>query len=128
MATLYPWSSLAAVERFIADEGDEAMRAWAREHWNPEFLDAEPAVVKRLLPYVDLARCDCRAATILYAVDHDWVWVLDAADAAPCGFLPAFWRDAFERAQQAGSTRCIAWLLDAKGVLVGTRRAGGLEL
>jgi len=79
MAILYPWSSLAAVERFIADEGDEAMRAWAREHWNPEFLDADPAVVKRLLPYVDLARCDCRAATILYAVDHDWAWVLDAA-------------------------------------------------
>ena len=128
MEDLYPWSSLATVERVLEQYGEESLREWLAVHWTPEFLSGDPAAVNRLLPYIDLTRCGCRAATVLYAVDHDWVWVLDEADVPACGFLPPFWRDAFARAQEAGSSRCIAWLLDAKGSIVSSAHDSGLEL
>ena len=125
---LYPWSSTAVADQALKELGEDGMRRWLAENWNTEFLSADPEVVKRLLPYVDLPRCGCRAATVLYAVEHDWAWVLDAANDPACGFTPAFWRNAFDRAQDAGSSRCVAWLLDAKAEIVSDAQGGLLDL
>ena len=127
MEELYPWSSIATVNRVLESVGEDAVRNWLAQHWSVEFLDADEAVLKRLLPLIELPQCRCRAATVLRAIDYDWPWMLDAADSAACGFLPAFWRDAFERAQHAGSARCMAWLLDAKSEAIG-RDGSWLEL
>ena len=128
MEMLYPWHSLARVDSVIAQEGEDAVRDWLSAHWGSEFLDAEPDVVRRLMPLLDLAKIPNRAATVLYAVDNDWSDVLEAADGSDCGFLPAFWRDAFERARAAGSGRCISWLLDRKGEFLGNDGGKALEL
>ncbi len=127
MEMLYPWHSLARVDSVIAQEGEDAVRDWLSAHWGSEFLDAEPDVVRRLMPLLDLAKIPNRAATVLYAVDNDWSDVLEAADGGDCGFLPAFWRDAFERARAAGSGRCISWLLDRKGEFLGNDGGKALE-
>ena len=128
METLYPWYSLTRVDGIIAQEGEEAIRDWLSAHWGGEFLDAGPDVARRLISLLDLARIPNRAATVLYAVDNDWVDVLEAADAPGCGFLPAFWRNAFERARVANSGRCISWLLDRKGDYLGECGGKALEL
>jgi hypothetical protein len=128
MQDLYPWSSIAAVERVLSQTDEDAVAAWLSEHWDPSFFAADPAVAKRLLPFIDLPHCRWRAQTVLFAVERDWPWVLDKADDPACGFTPAFWRDAFMRAQEAGSARCIAWVLDANAEIVASVRGGGLEL
>ena len=126
MRELWPWSSLRAVECVLADSDSSDVREWLAAHWTAEFLEGDPAVVRRLLPYMDLSRISGRAALVLFAVDQDWVDVLDRAEEA-CGFLPAFWRDAFARAQRSGSVRCVSWLLDRKGSVIGGEKVG-LEL
>lgn len=129
MQAIHPWTSIATVERVIEQDGEEAVGAWLTERWSSDYLAAEPAVAHRLVGLLDLAHLKNRAATVLHAVDNDWIDVLSRADSPECGFLPAFWRDAFARARAAGSTRCVSWLLDRKGEYVsGTGGAEGLEL
>ena len=128
MEDLYPWSSLAAVNRVVAAAGEEEAREWLAANWGNEFLEADPEVVRRLLPLIDFTRISNRAATALYAVEHDWPEALEAVEAAHCTFLPAFWRNAFDRARAAGSGRCISWLLDRKGDVVSAGGARVLEL
>ena len=128
MDALYPWSSLQAVERALEGASEAQVREWLPTWWNAEYLQADEAVVKRLMPYIDLARVRDRAATVLFAVDHDWADVLERSDDAACGFTPAFWRDAFARAKAAGSAQCTAWLLDRKGDMLVSADSRGLEL
>lgn len=111
----------------LAAASQDDVREWLRCNWSNDFLAADPAVVRSLLPFIDLAHSSNRAALVLYAVDHDWAEVLEWADPA-CGFTHAFWRDAFERARKASSVQCIAWLLANKGDIVAPGAKDGLEL
>ena len=119
MEELYPWSSPLTVERALGQVTETEAREWLADHWDNEFLSADEAVLKRLLPLIDLPRCGNRAATVLRAIDFDWAWMLDAANDPACGFTSAFWRNAFGRAREAGSARCMAWMLDAKQAEIG---------
>ena len=125
---IHAGASPESVRQAIAQADAGELREWLARNWTPGFLDASPAVVRMLLPYLDLAHVPGRASLVLYAVDHDWAEVLPRADEPECGFLPAFWRNAFTRAQAAGSMQCRAWLLDRKRDAIGALGDTGLEL
>lgn len=125
---LKPWYSLAKVQQALDAAGEREARAWLQANWSRKFLAADPAVVRLLLAYTNLAYARDRAASVLYAIDHDWAEVLDAAVNAGCGFTAAFWRDAFVRARAAHSVQCLAWLLANEGTAVASLQDDLLEL
>ena len=127
MQAINPRTPAYVVERVLADAGEADARAWLTAHWSADFLAAGDAVVRLLVPYLEIDQVADRATTVLHAVDRDWVDVLAGADTPACGFLPAFWRNAFERAREHQSAKCIAWLLDNKAECLGGA-SRGLEL
>ena len=125
---LDPKMPIRVVERLLTSSDHDEVRRWLAANWDSRFLEADVEVVRMLLPYLEVSQVKDRAALVLYAVDHDWVDVLARAAEPTCGFLAAFWRNAFVRAQQAGSSKCIAWLLDNKAEVLGVAESQGLEL
>ncbi|MDO4533571.1 MAG: hypothetical protein Q4C36_07605 [Coriobacteriia bacterium] len=125
---LDPKMTIRVVERLLSSSDQNETRRWLVANWDSRFLEADVEVMRMLVPYLEISQVKDRAALVLYAVDHDWVDVLSRAGEPACGFLAPFWRNAFARAQQAGSSKCIAWLLDNKAEILGVTESQGLEL